>query len=282
MTAAHSFSDRQLADLTAFAGRLADAARAETLPRFRAGLVAENKADRGFDPVTEADRAAEAAIRTIIELEHPDHGIIGEEYGNTGADRDLRWVLDPVDGTRSFICGLPLWTTLIALECGGRPVIGVIDQPFTDERWLGAPGLAVYTRGTTRTPVRTDANARLATARLHTTDQRAGPHGYFTDGEAAAFTRTANAARLTRFGLDAYGYAQLAAGGLDAVIEAGVQRYDVAAPIALIRAAGGVITDWAGGDPLAGGRIRIAAAANEALHAELLEELNRGASSRAP
>ena len=268
MTAAPDMSD-----LVRFAETLADAARVETLSRFRTGAVADNKKTEGFDPVTAADREAEAAIRRLIEAQFPEHGIFGEEFGVKEARSPFRWVLDPVDGTRAFICGLPVWTTLIALERDEEPVIGLVDQPFTDERWIGSPEGAFHVHRGARTPIRTDTEARLATARLHTTDPRPKPQGYLTEDEAARFAKLGAKGRVTRFGLDAYGYAQIASGDIDAVAEGGVQRYDVAAPIALIRAAGGVVTDWTGGDVFSGERIQIAASANEALHAEVLEAL---------
>jgi len=265
--------DDLAAELSAFAEELAEAARTETLPRFRAGGDVLNKEDAGFDPVTAADREAEAAIRKLIETRYPDPGILGEEYGEKPARSAFRWVLDPVDGTRAFICGVPSWTTLIALEVDGAPTIGLVDQPFSDERWLGGPGGAVHISAGRRRRIRANARARLADARLHTTEPRSKPLGYFLEGEAETFARVSGATRVTRLGLDAYGYALVASDGFDLVLEAGVQRYDVAAPIALIRAAGGVVTDWRGGDPLGGDRIEMLAAANGDLHAEVLDLL---------
>ncbi|MEM9169291.1 MAG: histidinol-phosphatase [Pseudomonadota bacterium] len=257
---------------TSFAERLADAARAETLPRFRAGTRVVNKAGIWFDPVTEADREAERAQRRLIAAAFPKHGVIGEEFGADAPDAPLRWVLDPVDGTRGFICGVPTWTTLVALEDNETPIIGVIDQAYTDERWIGAPAGTVFVRDGARTPCRVSDVDDLARARISTTDPRST--AFFTSGEAQAFERVAAAARVARFGLDAYAYALLASGELDLVIEAGLQHYDYAALKPVIEGAGGVLTDWNGGPVDAAARGRTLAAATPALHAEAMAVLN--------
>lgn len=265
---------REFAHFIPFAERLADAARAETLPRFRAGGAIIDKGGRGFDPVTEADREAERAIRALIGASHPDHGVIGEEFGAEQPDAEWRWVLDPVDGTRAYICGAVTWTTLIALERGGAPVIGVIDQPYTDERWIGAPsGTTLRLKGAS-TVCRTSGVTSLGDARISTTDPR--EDGYFSAAESAAFAALARRCKVARFSLDAYAYGLLAMGALDLVVESSLKHHDYAALKPVVEGAGGVITDWTGA-PLGGcARGRIVAAATPDLHTAALEML-RGA-----
>ncbi|MBI1365842.1 MAG: histidinol-phosphatase [Alphaproteobacteria bacterium] len=262
-----------LSEFAQFASRLADAARAETLPRFRAGARADNKSKAAFDPVTDADREAERALRRLIRESFPAHGVIGEEFGEENAGAEWRWVIDPVDGTRAFCCGAPSWATLIALERKGAPVIGVIDQPFTGERWTGWGGASAHQRGAERRACRVSGARRLAEARVSTTDPRAG--GYFTGEEAEAFLRLTHAARLARFSLDAYAYGLLALGEIDLVAEASLKRHDYAALVPVIEGAGGVITGWEG-EPLGQDpRGRVLAAASPALHAEAVAFLSR-------
>jgi histidinol phosphatase-like enzyme (inositol monophosphatase family) len=238
-----------LETFAAFAGRLADAARAETLERWRAGCAADGKAGAAdFDPVTEADRGAERAMRALIEAEYPDHGIFGEEYGDRPARGRWAWSLDPVDGTRSFICRLPTWTTLIALLHAGRPVLGVIDAPVLGERYLGRGETAW--QGTER--VRASGCETLAEARVSTTDP------YLFD-DVGVWERIRSAARTTRYGHDGYGYACLAAGGLDLVIECGLKPHDYNALVPVVRGAGGWIGDWEGGEDFSAGRVIAAA-----------------------
>lgn len=262
---------RDFSDYAAFAARLADAARAETLPRFRAGAPVSNKSEKSFDPVTDADREAERVLRGLIGEAYPDHGVLGEEFAPTAQDAEWRWVLDPIDGTRSFVCGAPGWTTLIALEWRRKPVLGVIDQPFTDERWTGCDGETVYSRAGQSRRCRVSGVENLTEARISTTDPRTD--GYFSQAEAAAFAGVAAKARLARFSLDAYAYALLASGEIDLVIEAGLNRYDVAALAPVVEGAGGVITDWRGGPPCEDRLGRVVAAASPALHAAALENL---------
>lgn len=261
----------EIHDYLAFAERLADAARAETVPRFRTQAAVINKAGASFDPVTDADRDAERALRRLINETFPDHGVIGEEFGAERADAPWRWVLDPVDGTRAFICGVASWATLIALEKDAASVLGVIDQPFTDERWIGAGGDTVYRRAGKERRCRTSGVRDLDKARISTTDPRAT--GYFLPEEANAFNRLADGARVARFSLDAYGYGLLALGEIDLVVEASLKRHDFAALIPVIEGAGGVVTGWRGealGDSERG---RIVAAATPELHEAALEFL---------
>ncbi|WP_425431826.1 histidinol-phosphatase [Jannaschia pohangensis] len=245
---------------------VADAARVETLKYFRKPLAVDSKrAD--FDPVTIADRAAEAAMRAVLRRMRPDDGILGEEEEAVRGTSGLTWVLDPIDGTRGFISGTPTWGVLIALQDAGGPIHGIIDQPFTGERFEGGADGAIWTRGDARVPMKVRATTDLADATVLTTFPEIG-----TAEEAAAFRRVANACRLTRYGMDCYGYALLAAGHVDLVIEAGLQSYDIAAPIAVVRAAGGIVTDWQGGPAHGGGRAL--AAATPELHAAALALLN--------
>jgi histidinol phosphatase-like enzyme (inositol monophosphatase family) len=259
-------SDHNDSDDLELAGRLADAARAAIMPHFRARLEIENKLTAGFDPVTAADRASERAMRDILEVERPDDGVIGEEFGRTESGNGRTWVLDPIDGTRAFISGLPGWTVLIALAKQGAPRIGIIDQPFTGERFIGWPGEAAYEHHSERKRMTTRSVSSLSGATLMSTD----PH-LFAGAEAEAFEAVRQNVRLCRFGFDAYGYAMLALGGVDLVIESGLQIYDVHALIPVVEGAGGVVTNWRGGSAADGGQVL--AAANRELHAAALAML---------
>jgi histidinol phosphatase-like enzyme (inositol monophosphatase family) len=229
-----------------FARELAAIAAAQTLPRFRAGVTAEHKGGERFDPVTLADREAEAALRRRIEAAYPDHGIVGEEYGDDRSDADFVWVLDPVDGTRAFIAGLPVWTTLIGLSHQGRPVLGVIAQPCLGEVYIGGPGMGscVHHLGDV-TPLRTRPCPELSAAILHTTDP-----ALLSEAEWVAWQRLAASARLARLGCDAYAMAMVAAGRIDLVVECGLKRWDIDGPAAVIMGAGGTVRRGVG----AGGR----------------------------
>ena len=213
------------------------------LPLFRVDNGLENKGGAaGFDPVTAADRGAEAAIRTLIEKHWPDHGVIGEEYGEDRPDAEFVWVLDPIDGTRAFIAGLPVWTTLIGLRHHGRPVLGSIGQPFIGEIFIGqANGSRLLSKGTSW-PLVTRKGVSLDAAIVITTD----PLATFNEAELAAWGRVRAASRLVRFGCDAYAYAMVAAGTVDMVIEAGLKSWDIEAAIPVLEGAGGLVTDWRG------------------------------------
>lgn len=255
------------AELFAVAEKLADAARAESLRYFRtAGLAADNKLAAGFDPVTEADRAAERAMRAILADLRPDDAILGEEYGRAVGTSGLTWVLDPIDGTRAYLSGTPTWGVLIAVDAGQGPVLGVIDQPYIGERFVGGFGRASMVGPQGKAVLKTRAARPLSEAILFSTFPEVG-----TEVERSAFHRLAQQVRLTRYGTDCYAYALVAAGQIDLVVEAGLQTYDVQAPIAVIEAAGGVVTDWRGRPAHGGGRIL--AAANAAIHAEALAVL---------
>lgn len=218
------------------AARLADAAGAAIRPFFRKPFAMEAKAD--LSPVTEADRAAEAAMRAILAEERPDDGVIGEEYGRERGDAERVWVLDPIDGTRSFVAGRPIFGTLVALLHQGKPVLGMIDQPISGERWLGVAGKPTTLNSV---PIRTRPCDAIGQAHLATT----GP-GYFTPESWAAFERVRTAARDTLWGGDCYNYGLLAAGHLDLVVEDGLKLYDFAALVPIVEGAGGVMRDWHG------------------------------------
>lgn len=250
------------------ARRLADAARRAILPWFRqAGLDTQNKLAGGFDPVTVADRAGEKAMRDLLAQLRPDDAILGEEYGTEDGTSGRTWVLDPIDGTRGFISGTPTWGVLIALSDADGPFLGVIDQPYIGERFIGTPDLAEMTgpMGTTR--LQTRATSDLSEAIIFTTFPEVG-----TPQDRAGFEAVAEKAKLTRYGMDCYAYALLAAGQIDLVIEARLAPYDIQAPIAVIQAAGGVVTDWQGRPAHHGGQV--IAAANADLHAQALALLD--------
>lgn len=250
---------------------LADAARAVTLEHFRSDqLTTDNKdAAGGFDPVTEADRSAEAAMRAILAKERPEDGILGEEMGTLRGSSGFTWVLDPIDGTRAFVSGIPMWGILIAVDAGAGPVLGIIDQPYIGERFIGGLGqAALIMRGGETRPLRTRSCSDLGAATLFTTFPEVG-----TPAEADAFGAVRDRVRLTRYGADCYAYAMLALGQVDLVIEAGLQAYDIQAPIAVIEAAGGIVTDWQGGPAHRGGRVL--AAGDTRVHAQALEVLSR-------
>tara|TARA_R110002051_G_scaffold104963_1_gene177841 strand:- start:59104 stop:59919 length:816 start_codon:yes stop_codon:yes gene_type:complete len=256
-------------DLIRVAHMLADAARIETLRLFRVGgLVADDKAAAGvlFDPVTEADRAAEKAMRDILATERPDDGIVGEEFGTKAGTSGLLWVLDPIDGTRGYISGTPTWGVLIAVSDAGGPVFGIIDQPYIGERFIGGFGLAEMTGPHGTVALATRKRRNFEDAILLSTFPEVG-----TALERRAFEAVSKAVKLTRFGMDCYGYALLAAGQVDLVIEAGLQPYDIQAPIAVIKAAGGIVSNWQGGAAHHGGRV--IAAANADIHAVALAAL---------
>ncbi len=254
------------AELVACAHALADLAAAETLPRFRLPGDVDNKASGGaYDPVTVADRSAEAAISRYLATTFPDHGMEGEEFGVVRPDAPFRWVIDPIDGTRAFITGSPMWGTLIGLTYSGVPRIGVMDQPFTGERFWSDGAVSHMRRGA-------QAPVRMATRRcgvpqdavLMTTDP-----ALFADGaERAGFEAVQARVRMTRYGGDCYAYAMLAAGFVDVVIECGLKPHDVVALIPIVETAGGRFTSWEGSSAAGGGRI--IACGDPDLHAQLL------------
>ena len=255
-----------------FFRRIAAAAAAETLPRFRRFGDVANKLEGGFDPVTDADREAEQAIRALIRTEYPGHGILGEEFGSENASSDHVWVIDPIDGTRSFISGIPLWGTLVGLTRRGNAVAGMMAQPFIGELFYAAGGEAWY-EGPHGARQRLSARktVALSEATLCTTTP-----ALFQGDRRVAYDRLEKAVRLARYGTDCYAYAMLAAGNVDLVVEVGLQPYDIVALIPIIEAAGGMVTEWSGGPAEDGGGI--VAAATPELHAAAMDALHAGRS----
>ena len=250
------------------AAELADAARAATLLHFRSeGLSAENKEVARFDPVTVADRLSETRMRAILARRRPQDGILGEEFGSNEGTSGLTWVLDPIDGTRGYLAGTPTWGVLISIRDAGGPIYGLIDQPYIGERFEGGFGRSAMTGPLGARALGCRAARPLSAAIVFTTFPEIG-----TAEERGAFRRVAEQARLVRYGMDCYAYALIAAGQIDLVIEAGLQAYDVQAPIAVIEAAGGIVTDWQGRPCADGGQVL--AAANRAVHAEAMALLN--------
>lgn len=262
------FTSTEAADLWSVAERMADAARAAILPHFRSsGLATDNKLAGGFDPVTVADCAAETAMRNVLADLRPRDGILGEEHGTVDGTSGLTWVLDPIDGTRSFISGTPTWGVLIALSDDTGPVMGMIDQPYVGERFMGGLGRCDWTGPGRKNALGTKATTDLSQAILFSTFPEIG-----TTDQRTAFERVTPEVKLTRYGCDCYAYALLAAGQIDIVIEAGLNAYDIQAPIAVIEAAGGVVTQW-DGSPAHDGGTALAAATPE-LHAAAMARLN--------
>ena len=260
-------------DFSDFVNRLAQVSAEVILPFFRSAIGAEDKSRGGaFDPVTEADRAAEVAMRRLIAQTFPAHGVIGEEYGMDRPDAEYVWVLDPIDGTKAFISGLPTWGTLIGLTHRGRPVYGMMSQPFTRERYFGDGASAGWRgpsprgEGVAGRTLRVRACASLREATLMTTSPQ-----MFNLVETPAYRRVEEKARLARYGADCYGYCALAAGFVDIVIEASLKPHDIVALVPIVEGAGGIVTTWDGGDPSAGGRI--VAAGDERVHQEALQLL---------
>jgi histidinol phosphatase-like enzyme (inositol monophosphatase family) len=243
---------RDLHSLIPFLHELADAASAAILPRFRSPMAAESKPGGRlpFDPVTEADREAEAAMRRLIAGRFPGHGIVGEEYGDERVDAECVWVLDPIDGTRAFISGMPLWGVLIGLRCAGEPVLGMIAQPYLGERFIGTGDAAWLERGGERRPLKVRPCAALGEATLSTTSP-----DLFDRQELARYRAVEDRARLVRYGYDCYAYAMVAMGFVDCVIEAGLKPYDIEPIVPLIAGAGGFVTDWTGAEKQGGGRV---------------------------
>ncbi|MBS3980570.1 MAG: inositol monophosphatase family protein [Rhodobacteraceae bacterium] len=255
-------------ELIATAHELADVARIATLAHFRTrDLAAETKETTRFDPVTAADRLSEERMREVLARRRPMDGILGEEFGARAGTSGLTWVLDPIDGTRGYLSGTPTWGVLIAVRDAEGVLYGIIDQPYIRERFEGGLGLARVVGPSGEAALSVRAARPLSQAIVFSTFPEVG-----TADEAAAFRRVASGAKLVRYGTDCYAYALIAAGQIDLVIEAGLQAYDVQAPIAVIEAAGGIVTDWQGRPALEGGQIL--AAANREVHAEALALLN--------
>lgn len=254
-------------DLATFFDALAAASAAAILPHFRGRLTVEDKHLRGvFDPVTIADRAGEAAMRDLIATRFPEHGILGEEFGGEHVDAAHVWVLDPIDGTRAFISGLPTWGTLIGLQRNGTPIHGMMQQPFTGERFSGDTRRAWYRGPDGNRPLATRPCGEITDAVLFTTAP-----SIFSAVERAAYDAIERDVRLARYGADCYAYCMVAAGHVDLVIEAGLEPYDVVALIPIIEGAGGVMTSWTGGSAAKGGRV--VASGDKRLHDKVLARL---------
>ncbi len=268
MQTSSSLSATQLAAFSAFAQSLADHVRPLSRKWFRHALAVDTKADES--PVTQADREVEAALRETIARQHPDHGIFGEEFGASHADAEFVWSLDPIDGTRAFISGNPLWGTLLALLHRGRPVLGLVDIPMLDERWVGLAGSPTQLNGQ---PCGVSACAELGHAILYATSP-----DIFNGAELAAFDTLAGASRMRRYGGDCYSYGLLASGHVDLVVEAGLQPYDYLALMPVIEGAGGVVTDWAGQPLGLESQGRVIAAATPQLHRQAMRVLEAAVS----
>ena len=266
-------SDDALTELVGFAHLLADASRQVITPLFRSGLSMEGKDGKGyFDPVTEADKAAERSIRKLINEHYPDHSIYGEEFGFEQGKSALTWTLDPIDGTRPFVLGLPSWGTLIALHDGEKPILGVLDQPFLRERFIGVPqiGHAKYHSEAGTRDLTTRPCPDLAQASLSSTH----PNMFEREPAKSAYAELASKIRLHAFGGDCYGFAIITLGTHDLVVETQLQPYDIQAIIPLIEAAGGIVTAWDGGPADLGGTV--IAAGSQDVHGQALEILKRG------
>ena len=252
-----------------FLRRIAAAAAAETLPRFRAQGAVANKEAAGFDPVTEADREAERAIKSLILKEFPDHGILGEEHGIENAGSSHVWVIDPIDGTRAFISGLPVWGTLVGLTIEGDAVAGLMSQPFTGELFYATDSASHYEGPGGPRILKTRPTKRLADATLFTTTP-----ALFKGAKRALYDRLENAVQLARYGTDCYAFAMVAAGHADIVADPGLKPYDIVALIPIIERAGGVVTTFQGKPAENGGDVL--AAATPELHRAAIEILNSG------
>jgi myo-inositol-1(or 4)-monophosphatase len=263
----HLPAETEFPDLLAVAHALADRTGTIILPHFRSDLRINHKGGSAFDPVTEADLAAETVVRTALAEIYPTHGIIGEELNASGTDAAYCWVVDPIDGTRAFIMGQPLWGTLIGVVKDGRPLLGLMDQPFTGERFWSGEDHACFRRHGAERQMRTRPCRSLNEALLASTS----PDLFTEKEEQAGFEAISRAVRLRRFGGDCYNYCLLALGQLDLVVEAGLKEYDILPLIPIIERAGGVVSTWDGGDPRRGGRI--VAAGDPLLHEQAIKTL---------
>jgi myo-inositol-1(or 4)-monophosphatase len=254
-------------DFTSFVDKLATVSGDTIMPFFRSALTVENKKAGGFDPVTAADRAAEEAMRSLIRKAFPEHGILGEEYGSEHTDAEYVWVLDPIDGTKSFISGMVAWGTLIGLMRFGEPVYGMMHQPFTRERFSGDSGAALYRGPAGNRNLNVRACTGLDDALMFTTSPL-----LMQEADRARFRKVEDKVKLSRYGGDCYAYCMLAAGQIDLIIETELKPHDIVALIPIIHGAGGIITTWENGPPQAGGRVVVAG--DRRVHEAALELLN--------
>lgn len=259
-------SENDRAEIASTARAAADAARRLTLEYFRGDALDTTSKTDDFDPVTVADRAAEQAMRDIISAQRPFDTIIGEEFGTTEGTSGIRWVLDPIDGTRGYISGTPTWGVLIGVRDDESVLYGIVDQPYIGERFEGGFGISRLENRFGTQSMATKSTENLAEATIFSTFPEVG-----SSAEQKAFHGLAAQCKLTRYGMDCYAYALLAAGQIDLVVEAGLHSYDILGPIGVIEAAGGIVTDWKGGSALEGGRVL--AAANPTIHAAALAQL---------
>jgi myo-inositol-1(or 4)-monophosphatase len=253
-------------DFSSFVDQLATASGETILPFFRTALAIENKKAGGFDPVTAADRTAEQTMRTLIRKQFPDHGILGEEYGSERTDAEYVWVLDPIDGTKSFISGMLAWGTLIGLMRFGEPVFGMMHQPFTRERFSGDGGGTRYRGPGGNRDLHARSCARIEDALLSTTSPL-----LMNPDDRAAFAKVEDKVKLSRYGGDCYAYCMLAAGLIDLIIETEIKPHDIVAIVPIIAGAGGIITTWDNGPAQGGGRIIVAG--DKRVHEAALEML---------
>jgi len=254
-------------EFSSFVDELGEVSGRAILPFFRTALAIDDKSKNGrFDPVTAADRAAESAMRALIRRTFPEHGIVGEEHGNERPDAEYVWVLDPIDGTKSFISGMPAWGTLIALMRSGKPVYGMMHQPFIGERFSGDGASARYRGPAGERALMVRPCEQLSDAILYTTSPL-----LMNGNDRAAFGRVEGAVKLSRYGGDCYAYCMLAAGHVDLVIETEIKPYDIVPLIPIITGAGGIVTSWSGDSATDGGRI--IAAGDKRVHAEAMKLL---------
>jgi myo-inositol-1(or 4)-monophosphatase len=255
-------------DFANFVDQLATVSGETILPFFRTALAIENKKSGGFDPVTAADRAAEDAMRALIRRYFPAHGILGEEYGSERTDAEYVWVLDPIDGTKSFIAGMVAWGTLIGLMRFGEPVFGMMHQPFTRERFSGDGGAARYRGPGGMRDLRVRTCEGLSDALMFTTSPL-----LMNKDDRAVFARVEDKVKLSRYGGDCYAYCMLAAGHIDLIIETEIKPHDIVPLIPIIAGAGGIVTTWDNGAAQGGGRI--VAAGDRRVHEAALAMLKR-------
>jgi len=263
-----SAREELLIELEGFALELAHTAGGIAQAYFRSTFAVDNKNEQGFDPVTSADHAIENVLRESIQAAYPDHGIVAEEFGNKAAASEFCWYIDPIDGTRSFLMGSPLWGTLVGLTHQGKPVFGLLAQPVLQEVFFGSPGGSWLIAESKRTRLRSSGCTELQRARLASTHPR-----MFKGDEQPAFERLAEASLLDRYGGDCYNYAMLAAGFVDLVVESGLKPFDIVPLVPMLEQAGCEVSSWSGGSVIDGGNV--VAAASPELHAEALEILNR-------
>jgi len=262
-----STRDEVLIELEGFALELAHTAGGIAEAYFRSHFSVDNKDDKGFDPVTSADHAIEKVLRERISSTYPDHGIVAEESGSTTSDSDYRWYIDPIDGTRAFMMGSPLWGTLVGLTVSGKPVFGLLAQPILEELFFGSPAGSWLIKPDGRRRLASSQCTEMADARLAATHPQ-----MFSAAEKIGFERLVDACLLDRYGGDCYNYAMLASGFVDLVPESGLQSFDIVPLVPILEYAGCVVSNWQGWPVLEGGDVLAAATAE--LHAAALALLN--------